>query len=164
VQEADSFRSEREALRQRIAALADDRSRLQAAEASHAQALGQAQTAHEAQLLALRGQLVDAEAALSKRTAKRLPEGPLARLLPASFPAPCAGEAARQQRPVGPFMVRRYLSRCRRERARRRGALSSRNRLLPRLSAEPFFDMRAYLERHEDVRRSGVNALLHYLD
>ena len=27
----------------------------------------------------------------------------------------------------------------------------------------PFFDTRGYLERYEDVRRSGVNPLLHYL-
>jgi chromosome segregation ATPase len=136
--------------------------RASAHEAAHAQALAEAQKAHEAQIHALRGQLVDAEAALSNSTAKQSRAGILARLLPPVF----------RRRLLARQLVRSGLLDAEWYSATypdvAESGLGAAEHYLEKgfcrgYRPNPFFDTRWYLERYEDVRLSGVNPLLHYL-
>jgi hypothetical protein len=136
--------------------------RASAQEAAHAQALTEAQKAHEAQIHVLRAQLVDAEAALSNSTAKQLRAGILARLLPPAF----------RRRLLARQLVRSGLLDAAWYRATYPDVGESRLGAAEHYleigfcrgyRPNPFFDTRWYLDHYDDVRRSGVNPLLHYL-
>ena len=71
---------------QRVEQISSERASAQ--DAAHSFALATARSAHEAQVHALGGQLVDAEAALSHAAAKHARAGLSARVLPASFTQP----------------------------------------------------------------------------
>jgi Methyltransferase domain len=130
--------------------------RIAAREAVHAAALAESENGAQAQIRALREQLVDAEAALAKERAerKRPPwkseKRRLGRrlmqsgLFDADWYAREYPETAKNGRaPVEHYLEEGYLRGYR---------------------PNPLFDTRWYLSRYEDVRRAGINPLVHYLE
>ena len=146
---------------QRVERISSERA--SARDAAHSLALATARSAHEAQVHALGGQLVDAEAALSHAAAKHARAGLSARLLPASW----------RRRMLARRLVRSGLLDPSWYRATYPDVAGSGLAAVEHYleigfcrgyRPNPFFDTRGYLERYEDVRRSGVNPLLHYLE
>jgi hypothetical protein len=110
---------------------------------------------------ALRGQLIDAEAALAKSSATRESRSILAKILPS------IGRSYRLERKLirsGLFDADWYKSEY--PEVAESGLSAARHYLNEGYCSgcrpNPFFDTRWYLERYEDVRRSGMNPLLHY--
>ena len=139
-------------------------------EAALAKAQAEAQTAQEAQFHTLREKLVDAEAALASITAKGPPKGVRAWLTSAGANR---RRLARRLLRSGLFDAKFY---CATYPAAMSGAptdgakseLAAAEHYLKSGFCQGFrpnalFDTRWYLDRYEDVRRSGVNPLLHYL-
>jgi hypothetical protein len=148
---------------QRTRELASDQAA--AREAAHAKALIATQSAHEARIRALNADLVDAEAALASARARSARKGVGAWLVP----------AAANRRRLAKRLLRSGLFDAEFYRATypaatpdaAKGELAAAEHYLEEgfcqgLRPNPLFDTRWYLERYEDVRRSGVNPLLHY--
>jgi chromosome segregation ATPase len=144
---------------QRVQQASGDRASAQ--EAAHARALAEAQKVHEAQIRTSRGQLVDAEAALSHSTAKHMHAGIWAKLLPARFQR---RQAARRLIRSGLFDSSWYLAQY--PDVGQSGLGTAEHYLeigfCHGYKPNPFFDTRSYLTRYEDVLISGMNPLLHY--
>jgi hypothetical protein len=136
--------------------------RAAAREAAHAQALAEAQKVHETQIHTSRGQLVDAEAALSHETAKHAHTGVVAKLLSAKLRR---RRLARQLIRSGLFDTSWYVTRY--PDVERSGLGAAEHYLEIGFChgywPNAFFDTRSYLERYEDVLISGMNPLVHYL-
>ena len=136
--------------------------RASAQDAAHSFALATARSAHEAQVHALGGQLVDAEAALSHAAAKHARAGLSARVLPASWRRRTLARRLGRSGLLDPSWYRATYPDV------AGSGLAAAEHYLEigfcrGYRPNPFFDTRGYLERYEDVRRSGVNPLLHYL-
>jgi hypothetical protein len=130
-------------------------------EAAHSSALTKARSIFESQIHALRGQLIDAEAALAKSSATRESRGILAKILPS------IGRSYRLERKLirsGLFDADWYKSKY--PEVAESGLSEARHYLdegyCRGCRPNSFFDTRWYLEQYEDVRRSGMNPLLHY--
>jgi hypothetical protein len=153
---------------QRTRELSSDRAAAQ--EAAHARALAEARTAHEARIHALHAEFVDAEAALANARANAARRGVGAWLTP----------AVASRRRLAKRLLRSGLFDCEFYRAQYPAATSkappdgakSELAAAQHYVEEGFcrgfrpnalFDTRWYLDRYEDVRRSGINPLLHYL-
>jgi hypothetical protein len=136
--------------------------RASAEEAAYARAQTQAQKLHEAQIAALRGQLVDAQSALAHSTAKHLRDGIWAKLLPATFRR---RKLARRLIRSGLFDISWYVAEYPDVEQSGLGAAEHYLEIgfCRGYKPNPFFDTRMYLERYEDVLISGINPLLHYL-
>ncbi len=136
--------------------------RAAAQDAAHARILAEARKVHEAQRHVLRGQLIDAEAALSNLTTKHSRTGMWATLLPTTLRR---RQLARRLIRSGLFDTSWYKSEYPDV---ERSGLSAAEHYLELgfcrgYKPNPFFDTRSYLERYEDVLISGMNPLLHYL-
>ncbi|MGD0639111.1 MAG: hypothetical protein ABSC22_00060 [Roseiarcus sp.] len=159
----------RQELADKAAAAAAFAVRADAAEAAHARALAEAQSVHQARIRALRAELVDAEAALARAKATGARRGVGAWLMPASA----------SRRRLAKRLLRSGLFDAEFYRAHYPAAppapppdgakadLAAAEHYLEEgfcrgYRANPLFDTRWYLERYEDVRRSGLNPLLHY--
>jgi hypothetical protein len=127
-------------------------------EAARATALAESETRAQAQLRALRDQLIDAEAGLAK--AKSGHNGTAW-----TPPFSLSRRIARRLATSGLFDAKWYLreypdvatsGRPPAEHYVEEGCLRG-------YRPNPFFDTRWYLERYEDVRRAGINPALHYL-
>ena len=145
---------------QRVERISSERASAQ--DAAHSLALATARSAHEAQVHALGGQLVDAEAALSHAAAKDARAG-LARVLPASWRRRMLARRLVRSGLLDPSWYRATYPDV------AGSGLAAAEHYLEigfcrGYRPNPFFDTRGYLERYEDVRRSGVNPLLHYLE
>jgi hypothetical protein len=130
-------------------------------EAAHSNALTKTRSIFESQIHALRGQLIDAEAALAKSSATPESRGILAKILPT------IGRSYRLERKLirsGLFDADWYKSKY--PEVAESGLSEARHYLdegyCRGCRPNPFFDTRWYLEQYEDVRRSGMNPLLHY--
>jgi hypothetical protein len=130
-------------------------------EAAHANALTETRSIFESQIHALRGQLIDAEAALAKSSATRESRSIWSKILPS------IGRSYRLERKLirsGLFDADWYKSEY--PEVAESGLSAARHYLdegyCRGCRPNPFFDTRWYLERYEDVRRSGMNPLLHY--
>jgi glycosyltransferase involved in cell wall biosynthesis len=144
--------------------------RAAAGEAAHAKALVEAQMAHEARIHALRGQLVDAEAALASTRTKGPRKGLRAWLTSA---AANRRRLAKRLLRSGLFDAEFYrttypatISNV--PKGGTNGEFAAAEHYLEEGFCQGFrpnalFDTRWYLDRYDDVRRSGVNPLLHYL-
>ena len=137
--------------------------RASAQDAAHSFALATERSAHEAQVHALGGQLVDAEAALSHAAAKHARADLSARVLPASWRRRMLARRFGRSGLLDPSWYRATYPD-----AAGSGFAAAEHYLeigfCRGYRPNPFFDTRGYLERYEDVRRSGVNPLLHYLE
>jgi hypothetical protein len=136
--------------------------RASAREAAHARVFAEAEKVHEAQIHALRGELVDAEAALSNVTAQRLRASVWARLVPSAFRRRLLARKLVRSGLLDPeWYAATYPD------VEQSGLGAAENYVEKGFCRgyrpNPFFDTRWYLERYEDVRRAGVNPLLHYL-
>ena len=145
---------------QRVERISSERASAQ--DAAHSFALVTARSAHEAQVHALGGQLVDAEAALSHAAAKHARAGLSARVLPASWRRRMLARRLVRSGLLDPSWYRATYPDV------AGSGLAAAEHYLEigfcrGYRPNPFFDTRGYLERYEDVRRSGVNPLLHYL-
>jgi hypothetical protein len=145
---------------QRVERISSERASAQ--DAAHSFALATARSAHEAQVHALGGQLVDAEAALSHAAAKHARAGLSARVLPASWRRRMLARQLGRSGLLDPSWYRATYPDV------AGSGLAAAEHYLEigfcrGYRPNPFFDTRGYLERYEDVRRSGVNPLLHYL-
>lgn len=138
------------------------RAQLVDAEAAHAQALAEAQKAHETELEAQRVQLVDAQAALAHATARRLSAGFLTRLVP-----PALRRRRLAKRLIRSGLIDAAWYSATYPDVARSGLAAAEHYLETGFCRgyrpNPFFDTHWYLEHYEDVRRSGINPLLHYL-
>jgi hypothetical protein len=130
-------------------------------EAAHANALMETRSIFESQIHALRGQLIDAEAALAKSNATRESRSIWSKILPS------IGRSYRLERKLirsGLFDADWYKIEY--PELAESGLSAARHYLdegyCRGCRPNPFFDTRWYLERYEDVRRSGMNPLLHY--
>ena len=145
---------------QRVERISSERAFAQ--DAAHSFALAAARSAHEAQVHALGGQLVDAEAALSHAAAEHARAGLSARVLPASWRRRMLARRLGRSGLLDPSWYRATYPEV------AGSGLAAAEHYLEigfcrGYRPNPFFDTRGYLERYEDVRRSGVNPLLHYL-
>jgi hypothetical protein len=132
--------------------------RTTALDAVHAAALAESEKRAQAQLRALRDQLVDAEAALAK--AGR--EHSRARLVgPFSESRRAARALAKSGLVDAEWYLREYPDVAKSGRAPAEHYVDE--GYARGYQPNPFFDTRWYLERYEDVRRSGKNPLLHYI-
>ncbi|MGD1037209.1 MAG: hypothetical protein ABR878_08425 [Roseiarcus sp.] len=151
---------------QRARELASDRAA--AREAAHVEAIAAAQNAHDAKIHALRAELVDAEAALASARARSARKGVGAWLTSASANRRLAKRLLRSGLFDAEFYRAQYpeaLAGAAPDGAK--GELAAAEHYVEEgfcrgYRANPLFDTRWYLERNEDVRRSGVNPLLHY--
>lgn len=134
--------------------------RIAALNAMHAVTLAESENKAQAQICALRGQLIDAEAALAKAKDDTR-DGPawLKHLLLSKR------RVVRQLTNSGLFDVEWYLREY--PDVAKSGRVPAEHYLedgyLRGYRPNPLFDTRWYLERYEDVRHAGVNPLLHYL-
>jgi len=110
---------------------------------------------------ALRGQLIDAEAALAKSSATRESRGIWSKILPSIVRS---YQLERKLIRSGLFDEDWYKSEY--PEVAESGLSAAKHYLdegyCRNCRPNPFFDTRWYLERYEDVRRSGMNPLLHY--
>jgi hypothetical protein len=125
-----------------------------------ARALAETQASRDAEASSARAKLVDAEAALASAEAKTARKGLRAWLAPA---AP-RRRLAKRLLSSGLFDVEFYSE----QHSSANGDLGAAEHYVEEgyrsgYRPNPFFDTRWYLDRHEDVRRSGVNPLLHYI-
>jgi hypothetical protein len=143
-------------------ALLMENARIAAELQSRRQEIAQSLKAHEAQNHALRGQLVDAEAALANLTAKQSRPGILAGVRPTAV----------RRRRLARQLVRSGLLDASWYKATypdvAESGLGPAEHYLEKgfcrgYRPNPLFDTHWYLEHYEDVRRSGVNPLLHYI-
>jgi hypothetical protein len=132
-----------------------ERDRMDARGARLEEALAESAASAEAQIRALRGKLIDAEAALAKPRTRAI----LGTLLPGSR------ALARKLIRSGLFDTEWYKSRY--PDAVKNGYTPVAHYLdegyLRGYQPNPLFDTRWYLDRYEDVRRSGANPLVHYM-
>ena len=132
-----------------------------ARQASHAKALADVRRDRDSAVQSLRAQLVDAEAALAIATAGAARRGLRSWLTPAVVKS---RRLARQLLRSGLFDADFY----REQYPAARDALDAARHYVEQgcssgFRPNPMFDTRWYLDRYEDVRRSGQNPLLHYL-
>jgi hypothetical protein len=129
-------------------------------EAAHAAALAESEAKAQAQIGALREQLVDAEAALAKGRAERN-RAPWKRLLSPSQKRRLGRQLVRSGLFDAAWYVREYPETARNGRAPVEHYLEE--GYLRGFRPNPLFDSRWYLQRYGDVRRAGINPLVHYL-
>jgi hypothetical protein len=132
--------------------------RVAALESSRTAALAESESKAQAQIRALRDQLIDAEAGLAK--AKRGRNGAAW-----TMPFSKSRRAARQLKNSGLFDAEWYLREY--PDAAKSGRPPAEHYLeegyLRGYCPNPLFDTRWYLDRYGDVRRAGVNPAIHYL-
>ncbi len=133
--------------------------RLSGLTATHAQTLAAAKQGYDAQIQAMHLQLVDAEAAVSNLKTKSGGKSTPGALLRRRFQAWMLLRS-------GLFDAAWY--RAEYPDIAAKGVVDAMKHYLDEgfcqgLKPNPFFDTRWYLDRYEDVRRSGMNPLLHYL-
>jgi hypothetical protein len=172
---AGELQARRQELRNKTLALSNLAGRAEQAEEREAargravmsHALAAMQKTHTEQLDALRFDLIDTQAALARASATN--KGIVSRLTPAAFARRRIAKALLRS---GLFDVRFYLQRY----PNAVPGTTSSDRHAGLAAAEhyaeegycrgyfpnEFFDTHWYIERYEDVRRSGMNPLLHY--